>query len=206
MTTDQYYKENASTFFNNTVNLDMTDIYKPFLELVNEGGHILDAGCGSGRDSLYFLEHGYEVTAFDACDELVKLAAGLINRDVLNLRFQEINFEEQFDGIWACASLLHVGRKEIDEVLRRLTGSLKACGVLYASFKYGDKEEMRNGRLFNCYDEQSSDDLLLRHPQMQLIRRWQTVDVRPDRADEKWINLLLQKVRNGEHICRSGYR
>jgi len=196
MTTKMYYQKNAKEFYLNTVNLNMTDLYQPFLELVKEGGHILDAGCGSGRDSLYFLEHGYEITAFDFCEELVRLAAGLINKDVLNLRFQEINFQEQFDGIWACASLLHVGRKEIDKALQRLTSALNDGGVLYASFKYGDKEEMRNGRLFNYYDEQSSEELLLRHPQLRLIRRWQTVDVRPDRADDKWINLLLQKVLN----------
>lgn len=194
MITQKYYQENAKSFYHNTVHLDMTSIYPPFLKLVKEGGHILDAGCGSGRDSLYFLRHGYQVTAFDSCLELAELASKLIQQNVFNFGFEEVNFSECFDGIWACASLLHVGRNKIDDVLASLIRALNPSGILYASFKYGNKEEKKDGRYFNCYDEQSAEKLISRHPQLKTIDRWQTADVRPGKASEKWLNLLLRKI------------
>jgi trans-aconitate methyltransferase len=71
-------------------------------------GHILDAGCGSGRDSSYFLDKGFDVSAFDASAELAKLASQLIHRPVTVCQFNEYESDKPFDGIWACASLLHV--------------------------------------------------------------------------------------------------
>ncbi|MCF8011134.1 MAG: class I SAM-dependent methyltransferase [Clostridiales bacterium] len=195
MTTEAHYEKNAFAFYNNTVNVDMTELYIPFLRLIKKGGHILDAGCGSGRDSLYFLNHGYEITALDSSKALAELASGLINRKVLHMRLQDIDFEQKFDGIWACASLLHVSRKEMDDVLKRLIKALNNNGILYASFKYGDKEEtVKDNRFFNCYDEKSSGELLERHPALQLIERWTTSDVRPGKTEEKWLNILLKKA------------
>src|ERR687885_194185 len=141
MITIDFYNEHAQDFYHRTVNVDMRELYAPFLALLPAGAHILDAGCGSGRDSLYFKQHGYQVTALDASAELVKLSSQLLQQPVLHLTFQEVDFDERFDGIWACASLLHVPRIEIDDVLRRLTKALKPGAILFTSFKNGNTEQ-----------------------------------------------------------------
>ena len=150
-----YYEANAERFFENTRGVDMDSIYEPFLSLLPPGAHILDAGCGSGRDSRAFLERGYEVTALDASEAMVNLASQHIGRPVLHMSFDQVRFREHFDGVWACASLLHVPKRGIAKVLERLGNALKTGGVMYASFRYGEGESFRDGRLFNDYDEES---------------------------------------------------
>jgi 2-polyprenyl-3-methyl-5-hydroxy-6-metoxy-1,4-benzoquinol methylase len=103
MSTIDYYNENAESFFSDTISVDMTALYEPFLNLLPENAHILDAGCGSGRDSLYFLRNGYKVTAIDASEKLSELASKLLKQTVLNIGFQEMEIENEFDGIWASA-------------------------------------------------------------------------------------------------------
>ncbi len=190
----EYYNTKAQEFFESTVNLDMSEHYRVFLNLLPPGGRILDAGCGSGRDSLHFIKLGFRVTAIDASPVLAELSSKLIGQPVAVLRFQDLNYEEEFDGIWACASLLHVPRSEMHDVLSRLTKALKPNGVLYASFKYGDEEREKNGRLFNDYNEQSFLYLLSEHPNLRQISSWVSTDVRPERSGEKWLNILVRRV------------
>lgn len=193
--TVEYYNAKAREFYESTVNVDMSEHYRVFLDLLPPGGRILDAGCGSGRDSLYFINLGFQVTAIDASPVLAELSSKLIGQPVAVLRFQDLNFDAEFDGIWACASLLHVPRREMDDVLSRLTRALKPNGLLYASFKYGDGEGERNGRFFNDYNEQSFQNLLREHPNLQTVSSWVSNDARPERAGEKWLNVLVRRVR-----------
>lgn len=188
-----YYDAHAMEFYAGSVGADMRPLYAPFLALIPERGHILDAGCGSGRDSRYFLEQGYEVTAFDASARMVELSSRLLNRPVLRLPFQDLAFQEAFEGIWACASLLHVPRAEMDSILPKLAAALKAGGVLFASFKYGDGEVARDGRHFNSYDERAFAALLARHRGWEPLGISVSHDVRPGRADERWLNAILRK-------------
>jgi SAM-dependent methyltransferase len=189
-----YYNQNAEKFYQDTINVDMSDFYKPFLELLHSNSHILDAGCGSGRDSLYFLRRGYKVTALDASEELAKIASQLISQPVLNISFQQIKFENEFDGIWASASLLHINSNEIDDVLQLLAKSLKQNGILYCSFKYGNKEYEKDGRYFNCYDEDSITRLLEKQKDLSLYKTWKSNDQRPNRKEEIWLNCLIKKT------------
>lgn len=72
----KFYNENAEKFFNQTVKADMSYLYSKFLEkLPQKNGKILDLGCGSGRDSKYFKELGFEVIALDMAEELAKIAS-----------------------------------------------------------------------------------------------------------------------------------
>lgn len=194
MGTIDYYNDNAEDFYRDTINLAMEGLYAPFLALIPEGGRILDAGCGSGRDSFYFISKGYDVLAFDAAPALVALSSRLLDNKVHNLSFQQIEFENEFDGIWACASLLHISRKEMDDVINRLIRALKPAGILYASFKFGDKEEEKDGRFFNYYNEVSFHSLLQGHAALSLLNSWQTEDVRESRRSEQWFNVLLKKL------------
>ena len=190
----KYYQSNAETFFENTVNVDVSDLYRPFLENMPSTGKILDAGCGSGRDTKFFLEKGYSVVAFDNSPNMVRHAAELTGQEVLLLSFEEIEFKEMFDGIWACASVLHVPENNISTVLSKFTAALKDDGILYTSFKYGEKEQIRNGRFFADYTEERFNQLLAAIPQLELIQYWKTSDLRPGRSDEKWLNILLKRI------------
>ena len=194
MTTLEYYTDKAKEFCDGTVNVDMGDLYLPFLKLIPDGGKILDAGCGSGRDTKFFKDQGYSVVAFDFSAEIVKLASEYIGETVLHMSFEDVDFENQFDGIWACASILHVPKNDIGGVLSRLSRALKKSGILYTSFKYGDAEEVRKDRLFSDFTELSFQTILEPVPSLKMIKHWKTVDARPDRKDEFWLNMLLQKA------------
>jgi SAM-dependent methyltransferase len=196
MNTIGYYNKNAQAFFDSTINVGMEHLYGPFLALLPASAHILDAGCGSGRDSLYFKQRGYTVTAMEPSEELARLSEKLLGQEVLRQKFQDINAVELFDGIWACASLLHVPRVEMDDVLRRLTKALRHDGAFYASFKYGNSEGERNGRFFNSYDEGRLQELLSHHAQLQLVSSHQTEDVRATHKGEKWLNAYIVRGSN----------
>ena len=188
---DNYYDLNAQEFFDGTVDADMSSHYKEFLAQIPEKGHILDAGCGSGRDTLMFKSLGYEVTAIDGSIEMCKLASEYAGQEVLHMQFQDIEFDSIFDGIWASASLLHVPSNEIEGVLIKLKNSLKENGIFYASFKYGDFEGERNGRYFNDLVEKTVIDLFS-NVCFDVIKTWITSDSRKGRQDEKWVNILVK--------------
>jgi len=192
--TVDYYNKNARKYFDSTVNINMESLYAPFIELIPPKARILDAGCGSGRDSLYFIEKGYDVIAVDASEEIVTLAQTLLGIAVLNMSFQELEYTDEFDGIWACGSLLHVPKNEIDDVLNRLTRALRKNGIIYASFKYGNKERLQEGRVFNDYDEDSMASLIKQYLSLEMVRMWKTEDVRVDRRGEYWLNVLIKKA------------
>jgi SAM-dependent methyltransferase len=189
-----YYQQNAGTFFADTVEVDMLPLYRRFLPLLPEQARILDAGCGSGRDAKAFSALGHQVTAFDASPALVALAERELEQPVQCLRFQEITWQDEFDGIWACASLLHVPAVELPDVLQRLCKALKAGGILYASFKYGSGEREHHGRRFTDVDEAGLGALLLQVPNLEPADTWTTGDLRPGRESERWLNTLLRRA------------
>jgi SAM-dependent methyltransferase len=189
-----YYDARAERYVRETFGLDVEGLYEPFLALVPAGGHILDAGCGSGRDSLAFLLRGYQVTAFDASPEMARLASKATGLKVAVCRLQQVGYEAEFDAVWACASLLHVPRREMDDVLARLTRALRPGGVWYMSFKCGEGEGMREGRFFNDYTEELLRQLIGRQPALTLLRAWQTADVQPDRRGTIWLNTLVRRT------------
>src|SRR5689334_6398373 len=122
--TVEYYDQHAASFCEATGKLDMSALYRPFLNLLPPRARILDAGCGSGRDTLACLNLGYEVTAIDGSLAMVQVTTKLTGCPALQMRFDEINWVEEFDGIWACASLLHVPRADTGDVLNRFAQAL----------------------------------------------------------------------------------
>jgi SAM-dependent methyltransferase len=188
--TISYYDRNAKQFFRDTVDVDMEPLYKPFLALVPPGGLILDAGCGSGRDALHFLQSGFHVEAFDASAEMCALAAKLTGLKVVHQRFNQIQYASQFDGIWACASVLHVSRNETLPVIERLATALRPGGVIFLSFKNRDEVWNAGGREFTGYTPESFRKVLHGQKTLSEIHIWTTEDRRPDQ-NETWLNVLL---------------
>lgn len=224
----QYYNENAESFFEGTVKADMEEHYEKFLGYLNKKEEsknrnrenleivdnsevldrdesllenkfkILDLGCGSGRDSKFFIEKGYQVVALDISEELAKKASEYIGQEVLVKDMREMDFEDEFSGIWACASLLHIPYNQMEEVLKKCFVAMKKDGILYTSFKYGEEDYEKNGREFTCFTEDRFKKLLekteFRELELSISR-----DVRDGRESEKWLNVILKNSKNQTH-------
>ncbi len=191
--TVNHYEENAISFYSDTVNVDMTELYAPFLANVPKGGLILDAGCGSGRDSRAFLDAGYRVHAFDASPKLANLATELLRQTVAVQTFEQVAAASQYDAIWACASLLHLPEAQLPDALARLWTALKPDGTFYLSFKHGAGERQAAGRHFTDATEARLRDWLSLLSEIASIECWTTTDKRPDR-EEQWLNAIVRRA------------
>ena len=189
---NDFYSKNSVSFFEDTVNVDLTDLYLPFISCLPNKAKVLDAGCGSGRDALAFLRMGYQVDAFDASAEMVKLASDLTGINVHQKRFEDIKVVNHYDGIWCCASLLHVPLSDLPKVMTKLARALKTGGSWYISFKYGNSERKKDGRHFTDLNEKLLKQLLTYIGNVKIITVWITEDLRPHRFD-KWLNAILKK-------------
>ncbi len=189
-----YYNQNAQSFSDSTLHVDMSALYAEFLPLIPKHGHILDAGCGSARDAMYFKQQGFTVSAFDASENIAKLASNYLQQAVEVKTFQQLNCTNKYDSIWCCASLLHVPKVELPQVFLKLQNALKPNGVLYVSFKYGDTERVHNGREFTDLNEDGLTAVVNDHTELKMLKQWQSVDQRPSRESEVWLNALIKAV------------
>ncbi len=186
-----YYHEHSKEFIDNTINCDMSEQYRFFEKHLRGKGKILDIGFGSGRDSLYFKSKGYDVYSIDPESTFVESAKKMGLQNVFQMKAEEINFENEFDGIWACASLLHIPSKDLNSVFKKCAKALKPKGIFYASFKYGSFEGVRNDRFYTDLNENAAKTLL-NGTGLFIIDLCITKDVRDDH-DEEWLNLILEK-------------
>jgi SAM-dependent methyltransferase len=165
-----FYEEHAEEYCETTSHLDLNHLHGRFLRELQPGAHILDAGCGSGRDSKAFLDRGFRVTAIDASPRVIEVASKVVGGHCQVLRFQEMAFREVFDGIWACASILHIPKREIPDIM---------------------------ARFFSSYTENSLRSLALQfRPALREVALWKTDEMRSGVHSEPWLNILLRK--NGD--------
>ena len=184
-----YYDVNAKEYIENTINCDMSFHYQKFLKYLPKTGKILDIGFGSGRDMIYFKSLGYEVEGIDTSIEFVNN----MKKQGFNVGFKsacELNYNNEYDGIWACASLLHVKREQLEEVILKCIKALKEDGILYCSFKYGNKEVKKHNRYFNYINEEIIKSIVIDN-KLCLGESYLTNDVRVDRENEIWINVII---------------
>lgn len=188
-----YYNNNAKDFINNTFHVSMEALIREFLFFVPDGGKILDLGCGSGRDSLYFMNNGYDIFAIDGSEEMVAHTKKYIGDRVQLATFESYNTEQTFDGIWALASLLHVDRENIEGIIRKYSSLLNDKGVFFMSFKNREEDYRKDGRFFTCFTEDGLVGLIGDIQDIELVKVMHTVDVREDRPDEKWISVIVRR-------------
>nr|WP_197036800.1 class I SAM-dependent methyltransferase [Collinsella aerofaciens] len=162
--------------------------------MLPEGGRILDLGCGSGRDSLAFLKAGFAVNAVDGSAEMASAASELTGMKVEHATFADFEPKRVYDGIWACSSLLHVPAAELPAIVAKYAAALKPGGRFYLSFKLGDHDGMRNGRWFTDMTEQSFRRLIDDVEDLTVDCIEVTSDVRPGRADERWLNAWCMRI------------
>ena len=189
-----YYAANAEAFASSTVSVEFTAMQERFVELLEPGARVLDLGCGSGRDAKRFAEAGFAVDAVDGSPELCRIAAEFTGLPVRCMRFEELSAVAEYDGIWACSSILHVPSTQLPELLGKMAAALRDGGVVYTSFKYGEGEGMRHGRYFSDFTEETFARLLEQVPALCEEEHWVSSDVRPGRGGERWLNAILRKV------------
>lgn len=189
----QFYEQNADAFFRGSIDADMAADWQAFAAELQPGDRILDAGCGSGRDALGFSRLGFRVTAMEASPKLAALARRHAGLPVEVLTFDQVSWREAFEGVWACASLLHVPRAQLAGAVRRLCNALVPGGLLWMSFKYGTQERHVAGRDFTDLDEAGADAVLAEVGGLELIWTKVSGDVRPGREAERWLSLLCRK-------------
>ena len=194
MATLDYYRDHADSFITGTADVDFHETQDRFLSYLQPGTLILDFGCGSGRDTKYFLDHGFEVEATDGSPEMVTHASELTGIAVKQMLFQELKEHERYDGIWACASILHLPKEDLKAVLQSIKQALRPDGVIYCSFKYGNFEGERNGRWFTDFTSESFREFWAEcgMTPLEIAEEWITGDVRPGRENEKWFNIIAR--------------
>ncbi len=184
-----YYDENAQAFIDNTLNIDMAELYSKFIEKLPAKGMILDIGCGPGRDLNYFYKNGFRAIGLEPSEELASFARKYSNCEVIGTTIQNFESNQLFDGIWACASLLHLESSILIESFKKVSGMMNDNSVFYCSFKLGDFEGYRNGRFFNDQTLESISKIL--PLELKISEHWITEDLRPDR-NEQWLNLIIR--------------
>ena len=226
----EYYEYNADKYAERFDRIDLSYIYDKFMRAL-EGARgtdrtklkILDVASGPGRDTQYFISEGFIVRAFDASPAMasrcrdririkredgnsaVKLAAE--QSDCEEKSFEEIEFQSEFDGIWAMAAFVHVPYNKMAEVIERMGIALKRNGILYLSLKNGKGSDKFLNRTFYFYDKERILDLVNNVPNLRISddNIWLTeekdnrvIELTPKPKDWKdkkyWINLLIEKT------------
>lgn len=192
--TIEYYNKNAETYFEQTVESNLQVVYDEFLSRIPTKSYILDFGCGSGRDSKFFIANGYKVKAIDGSIEMCKLASKYINQDVECMKFEELDEENIYDGIWACSSIVHVEKEKLPNILNKMIKALKQNGVIFVSFKKGTGYEIKEGKYYNFLVKEEFERILENlNTNVKIIGYRENISNSKRPKVSEWSNIILQK-------------
>ena len=191
----EFYDTNASLLIESCMSADIKGEYEEFEKLIKQGGSILDGGCGSGRDSLYFLQKGYDVTAFDPSDEMIKYASQFTGLNVKKLRWEDLADKDKYDAVWASASLYHVNRADMNAVFDKIADALKDNGILFASYRDRPDDFEEGGRKFTSFDKNTFSKFVQENGKFDIISIKERKDSRKGKEDEIWLFAFLKKKK-----------
>ena len=190
-----YYESNAEHYAAETFSADMSEQYQRFLPLLKKGAKILDVGSGSGRDACYFQKHGYQVTALEPSKNLCREIRKVFSGEIICSDIQNYRPKERYDGIWACASLIHLQEEEILRFFEKIDLYLNDNGVVYVSGKNGiSTGEVEDGRFFLEFTERLVEKILTVNEQLKPEQLWYTEDV-SGRQGFRWLNVVLRMMK-----------
>ena len=185
-----YYNKHAKEYINNTKDVNMKEYYKVFESYLRPNSKILDVGLGSGRDSLYFKNKGYEVVSIDPIKEFCDNGKDIGLDNVIQMSIEDIEYNNEFYAIWACASLLHLKSNHLVDVFNKCYKALKDNGVMYVSFKYGYFEGVIDDRYFTYLTEESFTNII-NQTNFKIDKLW--INEGKLNRDVKWLNVILKK-------------
>ncbi len=191
-----YYNKYATKIFEETVELDMEKPRQEFLRYLEEGDTILDLGCGSGRDSLAFYEQGYDVTPLDASAEMCNLAEIHTGLEVLQMHYEDMEFDNVFDGIWGCGALIHIPEKERRVILEKIVDAMRQGGILFLSFREGDFEGFQGEQYFCDCTEEKLERILRDTRRLEIKKLWISRGGGHG-SNGQWVNVLAKKEKAG---------
>lgn len=191
-----YYESNAERYAAETLSADMSEQYQRFLPLLKDGVKLLDVGSGSGRDACYFQKQGYQVTALEPSKNLCREIRKVFSGEIMCSDIQNYQPAERYDGIWACASLIHLQEEEVLQFFEKIDQYLADNGIIYISGKNGiSTGKVEDGRFFLEFTEQLVEKILTVNKQLKLEQLWYTEDV-SGRRGFRWLNVVLRLRRN----------
>lgn len=191
----EYYNKNAKIYCKQTLVGNLKENYDRFLKQLQPNSYILDFGCGSGRDSKYFIDNGYKVKSTDGSEEMCKLATQYISQEVNYMKFEELNDVDTYDGIWACASILHVEKNNLLNVLIKMINALKTNGIIYTSFKIGKGYEIKENKYYNYLTKNEMLQILDKtRKNVKLIDYFETLpSTKRNDQNTIWGNFIIKK-------------
>lgn len=191
----EYYNKNAQLYCEQTLVGNLQENYEKFLSRLPSSAYILDFGCGSGRDSKYFINNGYKVKAIDGSIEMCKLARKYIAQEVTCMQFDELEDINTYDGIWACSSILHIEKEKLSDVLLKMINALKTNGIIYTSFKIGTGYEIKEGKYYNYLTKEEMELILDKiSKNVKIIDYFETLpSTKREAKNTIWGNFIIKK-------------
>lgn len=190
----EFYNKNAELYFEQTIEANLGEVYDMFLKDIPNGSYILDFGCGSGRDSKYFIEKGYKVKAIDGSKNMCKLASNYIGQDVQCMKFEELDDENIYDAIWACSSVEHVERELLPEILSKMIRAVKKDGTIFISLKKGDGYEIKEGKYYIFVAREEIENIISNiDKNVKIVDYLETIPSTKRKSNTIWSNYILKK-------------
>lgn len=169
-----------------------------FMNDLKAGARVLDLGCGTGRDTLFLRDHGFDVTPVDGSAEMVRELQKRGGPEGRVMLYENLDWETEFDGIWANASLLHVPRGAIIDIFSRIHRAMTPNGHFFASFKAGTKDGRdRFDRYFNYPGKKELGEWLTQSADWAGYEIEETEGGGYDGEPTDWLHLRARKGING---------
>lgn len=188
-----FYDANAQSYLGSRPD-EVTPELGPFLDRLPRGARILELGCGGGSDAAYMLHRGFALVPTDGSPAMAALAARRLDCPVATMRFDQLDAEQSFDAVVACAALLHVPKDQLSPVIGRIWRALEPGGWHFASFKTGGTEGAdEHGRHYNQVTGADLDRLYAGAGDWESVAQEETMGVGYFSKPSRWLHLTARR-------------